>query len=217
MDSTALTEKQKNALIARLDQERFDNSLNATREFLSGAADLAAVFGEKGAKIAQAFAITEATISTYQGANKALGAYAPPFNYIAAAGVVAAGLANVARIRSQSVGNFTHGGVVPGSSFSGDRLQAGVNSGEVISNSSQQANLLHRLSQSKGNGGGGNNITIINNGAEIEQREDSNGNLELIINAAVSRTKRELTTEAQLGGGDFVPALGQAFSLRRGQ
>ena len=48
-----------------------------------------------------------AVIDTYAAANKALAASPPPFNFIAAAAVVAAGLANVAQIEAQS---FAKGG-----------------------------------------------------------------------------------------------------------
>ena len=52
-----------------------------------------------GAKTMEALTISAALADTYAGANKALAAGAPPFNFIAAASVVAAGLANVQSIR----------------------------------------------------------------------------------------------------------------------
>lgn len=60
---------------------------------------------------------------------------------------VAAGIALVAlgglikNAAKNFAGNFADGGIVPGSSFSGDRLVAGVNSGELILNIAQQKNL----------------------------------------------------------------------------
>lgn len=50
-------------------------------------------------------------------------------------------------------GNFANGGIVGGSSFAGDRLTAGVNSGELILNVAQQKNLAGALSS-------GRNITL---------------------------------------------------------
>ena len=64
----------------------------------------------------KAFAIAEAVISTYKGAAKALGSYPPPFNFIAAAAVVAGGLAQVSAIRSQTYGGRREGGPVTGGS-----------------------------------------------------------------------------------------------------
>lgn len=51
---------------------------------------------------------------------------------------------------------FAEGGIVPGTSFSGDRVQAQVNSGEMILNQSQQARLFDIANQ----GGGSGNITV---------------------------------------------------------
>lgn len=75
-----------------------------------GMADLFRSFaeaGEEGNKRAfaayKAFAIAEAITSTYVAANKALASAPPPFNYILMAGVIAQGLANVQRIRSQQL------------------------------------------------------------------------------------------------------------------
>jgi hypothetical protein len=60
----------------------------------------------------KAFAIAEAIINTYQGATKALATYPPPFNFIAAAAVVAGGLAQVATIRSQNPVGAQRGGAL---------------------------------------------------------------------------------------------------------
>ena len=79
-----------------------------------------------------------ALIDTYAGANKALAAYAPPWNFVAAAAVVAAGLANVVKIESTE---FAQGGIVPGSGM-GDTVPAMLTPGEVILNQSQQENLV---------------------------------------------------------------------------
>ena len=46
---------------------------------------------------------------------------------------------------SNFAGNFSGGGIVPGTSFSGDRLIAGVNSGELILSVAQQKNLVGAL------------------------------------------------------------------------
>lgn len=59
-------------------------------------------FGAAGVAFNKSVAVKDATISTYQGANKALAAFPPPFNFIAAAAVVAAGLANVGQIVNSS-------------------------------------------------------------------------------------------------------------------
>jgi hypothetical protein len=72
---------------------------------------------KKFAVAAKAMAITQALISTYTGAAKALEIGFPPFNFIAAAGVVAAGLAYVAQIAGLQFakgGSFRVGGGMTG-------------------------------------------------------------------------------------------------------
>ena len=98
---------------------------------ISGFQQLATEFGKsnsKIAKMAQALGIVEATINTYTGFTKALASAPPPLNYVAAAGVLAAGMAKVAAIKSQNVGGFATGGSfkVPGGIGGGDRVRAMV-------------------------------------------------------------------------------------------
>lgn len=47
-----------------------------------------------------------------------------------------------------SSGSYAAGGVVPGTSYTGDRLTANVNSGELILNTKQQGNLLYQIANS---------------------------------------------------------------------
>ena len=67
---------------------------------------------------AKAFNIANAIMNTYTGATKALAMYPPPFNFIAAAAVVAGGLAQVAQIRAQQYSGRALGGpVMSGESY----------------------------------------------------------------------------------------------------
>ena len=61
--------------------------------------NLASLVG-KSSKFCKAIAIVQAIRDTFAGANKALAASPPPFNFIAAAAVTAAGIANVKTITS---------------------------------------------------------------------------------------------------------------------
>ena len=57
-------------------------------------------------------------------------------------------------------GTFETGGIVPGTSYTGDNMLASVNSGEMILNQQQQARLWNELSGLR-NGGNSGNITVV--------------------------------------------------------
>ena len=65
-----------------------------------------------------------------------------PFGWIAFAVTgLATLLTMIASIKSATSGSYAHGGIIPGGSYSGDRLTANVNSGEMIINRRQQLQL----------------------------------------------------------------------------
>ena len=84
-----------------------------------------------------------------------------------------------------SAGSFAQGGIVPGTSYSGDRLTANVNSGELILNEAQQGRLAKSLMAIQGfmnslAGGSSSGVTVnvFNNstaGVNVEERTDENG------------------------------------------
>ena len=102
------------------------------------------------AKAYQAIASFETAVNTYKAAQTAFTtlAWNPPLAGTVAAAVTLAGLARVAQINSQKP-TFANGGIVPGNSTSGDRVDARVNSGEMINNHAQQANLYYGLGGDK--------------------------------------------------------------------
>lgn len=70
------------------------------------------------------------------------------FGWIAAAAAgTAAMVATISSIKSATAGSYEQGGIVPGNSWSGDRLTANVNSGELILSRSQSDNIARQLSQ----------------------------------------------------------------------
>lgn len=92
------------------------------------------VFNELGKRnktafeAAKAFNIANAIMNTYMGATKALATYPPPFNFIAAAAVVAMGLAQVASIRGQTYSGRAMGGPIVG----GQQYMVGERGPELI-------------------------------------------------------------------------------------
>lgn len=99
-------------------QQQLAENVGATWEqagagMASGFAQLANQFAKSSkemAMVAKIAGIAEATINTYTAFTKALASAPPPYNYALAAGVLAAGLAKVAAIKSQNVGGFKTGG-----------------------------------------------------------------------------------------------------------
>jgi len=102
-------------------------------------------------EIGKAAAVTNATISGYEAVQKALASLPPPFNFAAAALVGTAAAANVAGIANQQRPKFANGGIVSGNSFTGDRVGAQVNSGEMILNRSQQGKLFNQINTGSSN------------------------------------------------------------------
>ena len=69
-----------------------------------------------------------------------------PWDWIAAAATgTATMLSTISAIKSATAGSYAEGGIVPGNSYSGDRLTANVNSGELILNAAQQNTLASQL------------------------------------------------------------------------
>lgn len=138
--------------------------LNALSDTLANSEDESAkkagawidVFSTIGAGVQSYISIMQAAIATDEAyaMAKATGQAATlpfPANIAAIATVVATLTSVIAKINSikNSAGKFAEGGIVGGTSFSGDKLFAMVNSGEMILNKRQQGNLANML------GGGG--------------------------------------------------------------
>lgn len=98
VDTTTATTQQSAADLSDYINFTISN-LDAVSQAISGFAALA---GEN-TKLSKALAITQIIIDTYMGATKALGAYPPPFGQIAAAGVVASGIASLQKVKSTQV------------------------------------------------------------------------------------------------------------------
>lgn len=67
----------------------------------------------------------------------------PVVGWVLAIGAIAAIIAAIAAAKSSV--NFAGGGIVPGSSFAGDHIQANLNSGEMVLNKTQQQRLFNML------------------------------------------------------------------------
>ena len=150
------------------------------------------------ARIGKAAAITSATIDAYKGAS---GAFADTNGHViiraaAAAAALAAGFARIQQIRG--VGGFAEGGIVPGSSFSGDSVTASVNSGEMVLNRSQQAQLFQMANAPTTKSTSSNKkavelkVNVENYGpSEIEVQQLSENEVRIIAHDVAKKTVRE--------------------------
>lgn len=126
--------------------EEFAQSLAGIADGFGALGQAAGQFGEDGLSfalnsigaIAQMITSLEA-LATAQGVASA---FALPFP--ANLGAIAAVIGTITSIFS-SLPAFANGGIVPGGSFTGDKVHALVNSGEMILNGGQQSNLFRLL------------------------------------------------------------------------
>ncbi len=117
-----------------------DDKVQARRETLATIATLATSGNQTLAVIGKAAGLTQIAIDTPVAVSRAIASAIPyPLNFVAAAAVATAMAAQAAQLAGVQ---FADGGIVPGSSFTGDRVIANVNSGEMILNSAQQRTLF---------------------------------------------------------------------------
>jgi len=136
----------------KLEKEYHYAKLQATADVFNALATIAATGGKKNFEIVKAFNLAEAITAGILSIQKAAASAPPPFNIPAIVSATALSTANVVRIAATKAPSFEDGGIVPGSSFTGDRVSANVNSGEMILNRSQQATLFKMANGSGGSG-----------------------------------------------------------------
>ena len=122
-----------------------------------------------------------------------------------------------------SAGSFAQGGIVPGTSYSGDRLTANVNSGELILNEAQQGRLAKSLMAIQGfmnslAGGSSSGVTVnvFNNstaGVSVEERTDENGQkmLDVYIESKVAGFLGSQKGSSFMSNTYGISALGRRF------
>ena len=115
------------------------------------------------AKMEKAMAIGKAAIASglaiAQGTQQAMSVPFPA-NLVAIVTTVATVATNIATaVQSIKSAKFAEGGVVPGTSYTGDRVPALLNSTEVVLTNKQQAKLLYDIASGNAMmGGGGNTV-----------------------------------------------------------
>ncbi len=171
--------------------------------------------GEKTAIYKAAFAAQKAAAipgmiaSTEEGATAAL-ALGPIAGPIAAGAIRTMGYASIGLVAGQTIaGAFENGGIVGGSSYSGDNLTAFVNSREMILNVGQQKQLFDMANGMSGGqaAGSGVVVNIIEDASRAGQVEQTTGpSGEDMINAFVASVNQ---------GGPAAETLEQRYGLTR--
>lgn len=157
--------KQKNKTEEMLDRQR----VNDKRQTFSTIVGLQSSSNKELAAVGKAFALYDIGVQTAQGIMKAWG-LGPIIGPPAAALVAAAGMTQAAAVSGL---NFATGGIVPGTSYTGDKVAANVNSREMILNMGQQKRLFD-IANGGGEGGSLTNqllaelIAAVKAGASIQ-------------------------------------------------
>ena len=134
-----------------------EKAASATNAAAAVTAEAAATVAAKEAEAKAAGKSAAAKAAESQAGIPGVG---PALAVAAAATIVSAILAAMSKFQVQK---FANGGIVGGSSFTGDRVSAQVNSGEMILNRTQQANLFKLA-----NGGGtGKEVTFHISGTDL--------------------------------------------------
>ena len=152
----------------------------------------------------------QATANIAQGVAAAL-AGMPPASYIMAALTAASGAAQIASIVASKPKppSFSTGGIVPGYSYSGDRVQANVNSGEMILTAAQQRNLWSLANGAKSGSVVSMPVTINNTASDSvsASAELSPEGMTILIEKIVS---------SQMAAGKYNNSMAIAQSRQRG-
>lgn len=140
--------KQRNKTAEQLQADKINNQ----KSTFATIASLSSSSNRELAIIGKAAALTQIAIDTPVAISKAIASGIPyPANLVAAAAVGVAMAAQAAQVAGI---NFATGGIVPGSSFSGDKVTANVNSREMVLNVAQQKKLFEIANgRSEGSGG----------------------------------------------------------------
>lgn len=233
LDDTSLTEEERQKRISNLEgkyveihreRERARNAatLQTTADFFGNISKIAAAFGSKGAKIAKAAAIAQATVKTYESATSAYASLAgipyvgPALGTAAAGAAIVAGLANVAAIRATDYsGAFDTGGMIPAGKWGWtNELGPEKVSGPAVVTS--RRNTADRYGDQSGNET--KVFVTVNNHTDSEvsvtERNTQQGKF---IDMVVKRTKGELTREVHTGGTPFAKAFETNYGVRRGK
>ena len=130
-----------------------NKEVEGTIDHVSGAASAFQALGDAmsniddpGAQVAGLIAQAIGSVAAGYGAATAQAATMGPWAWITFAITgLATMISTIAGIKSATAGSYASGGIVPGTSYSGDNTIIAANAGEVVLNRAQQTNLASQL------------------------------------------------------------------------
>lgn len=153
----------------------------------------------------------QATANIAQGVAKALAEGGPYAGPILAALIGASGAVQIATITANKPKppSFATGGIVQGSSYSGDKVQANVNSGEMILNAQQQANLWKMA-----NGAAGGSGAVVNMPVNIQNNTDASVKTQLNPDGLLILIDKHIN--AEMAKGTYTQSMNVAQGKAQG-
>ena len=153
----------------------------------------------------------QATANIAMGVAKALAEGGPYAGPILAALIGASGAIQIATIvaNKPKPPSFATGGIVPGNSYSGDKVQANVNSGEMILNAQQQANLWKMA-----NGAAGGNGAVVNMPVNIQNNTDASVKTQLNPDGLLILIDKHIN--AEMAKGTYTQSMNVAQGKAQG-
>ena len=133
--------------------DSLNKEVEGTIDHVSGAASAFQALGnamnnidDPGAQVAGLIAQAIGSVAAGYGAATAQAATLGPWAWITFAITgLATMISTIAGIKSATAGSYASGGIVPGTSYSGDNTIIAANAGEVVLNRAQQTNLAGQL------------------------------------------------------------------------
>jgi TP901 family phage tail tape measure protein len=231
LEMTEVTEEERLALLAdasqryqdlmaKADEARREIALDHASGFFRDLATMASVFGRRGAEVAKAAAIAQATVDMYASANAAFKSLVgvpfvgPALATAAAGAALASGAANIQRIKATEYsGAYEHGGQIPSGKFGlvGEAGPELVKGPAVVTSARTTEGMM------RGGSGSSVQVNIVNNtGAEVTEKRSKQDDRE-IIEFIIGQARDRVADDIKKGGTSVARAIEGTYKMGRGR
>ena len=138
----------------QVEQKNVAMQMKAMGDIFGGMTDILGEFSEENEELAaveKVLSLAKIAMSTGVAIAEGVASAASqpyPYNLVAIATTIATIMANIASaISTVKSAKFSEGGIVDGEKYNGDKIHAQLNSGEMVLNKEQQANLFRMINQ----------------------------------------------------------------------